>query len=213
MNASDYRFDTAGNAAVVFNNSIGVHASWQVQWGPGSPTATADLGLRRGATSVLQITDATSAANGWMQWAGLKRVTSDFSVTSQTALQNVTDLVVALQAGQTYTFLAYLTCTCAAAGGVKAAVAATGGLTATNIIYDGWTNDTNAMKGQANATALGTTVASTTTTATTGLVIEIRGTITVNVGGNLQIQFAQNTSSGTASIVKRGSYLLVFNMP
>jgi hypothetical protein len=73
--------------------------------------------------------------------------------------------------------------------------------------------DTNVMKGQTNSTALGGTVASSATTATTGIVIQIKGTITVLAAGTLTVQIAQNTSSATATIAKRGSYFIVHDMP
>jgi hypothetical protein len=171
-----------------------------------------DTAIWRAAAKVVEFSDGAVNANGWMQWAGLARVSSDFSVTSQTAPQTVTGLQVALQSGRTYSFMIYLSCTCAAAGGVKVQLGSGAGLTATNIIYDGWVNDSNTVKAQTNATSL-LVVFGTTTTATTGIVIEIQGTISVNVAGNLLVQFCQQASNGTASIVKRGSYLLVFDMP
>ena len=135
----------------------------------------------------------------------IARVSADVAVTSSTTLANVAGLSFAVASGNTYSFDVYLTCTDAAAGGVKAAIAGTA--TATSIVYDGYVIESNAIKGQANATALGTAVASSTTTATSGIVIRIQGTITVNAGGTLTVQFAQNTSNGTASTVKRGSYM------
>jgi hypothetical protein len=145
---------------------------------------------------------------GFFNWAGGVRVSADFSVTSSVALVNVTGLTFSAVAGSTYSFDAYLSCTCAAAGGVKAAIGGTA--TVTNIIYDGWVLDTNAIKGQANSTALAGVVASTVTTATAGIVIRIKGTITVLAAGTVTVQFAQNTSNATASVVKRGSYMTAF---
>src|SRR5262249_31702516 len=111
-----------------------------------------------------------------------------------------------------YSFDAHLSWTDAAAGGIQCAIAGTA--TATNIVYDGWIVDSaaNGIKGNAQATALGTAVASATTTGTAGHV-EIHGTITVNVAGTLLVQCAQNTSNATATTVKRGSYFIVYDMP
>ena len=64
-----------------------------------------------------------------------------------------------------------------------------------------------------NATALATAVGSTVTTETSGIVVRISGTITVNAAGTLTVQMAQNTSNGTATIAKRGSWFLVHDMP
>lgn len=135
------------------------------------------------------------------------KVAADFNRTSSVVLTNVTGLSVLVRANRVYNFDVYLSCTDAAAGGVQAAIAGTA--TATNIIYDGWLIDTNTIKGQTNSTALATAVASSTTTATAGLVIIIKGTITAATSGTLTVQFAQNTSNGTPSTVKQGSTFVV----
>ena len=144
-------------------------------------------------------------------WGGQARVTSDFTVTSSTALTNVTGLSVTVQAGRTYTFETEFFVTDAAAGGVQAAIAGTA--TATAIQYTGYTIADNAIKAKTNATALATAVGSTVTTETSGIIVRITGTITVNAAGTLTVQMAQNTSNGTATTAKRGSYLIVHDMP
>jgi hypothetical protein len=172
-----------------------------------------DISLSRAANKVWAVgSGAAASVDGWFHYAGQKRVTSDFSKTSDTTLANVTGLTVDVAAGRTYSFETELSFTCAAAGGVKAAIAGTA--TATNIIYDGWIVDSgaNGIKGNAQATALGGTVASAATTGTAGHIL-IRGTITVNAAGTLTVQFAQNTTNGTASVAKRGSYFIVYDMP
>lgn len=197
-NVRDYYVSKAGRYIV--NDGGGTYGSFS--W-----VQTANAG-------VMQInTGITRDNSGWLNWGGEDRVSSDFSVTSSTTLTAVTGLSAALQAGRTYLFQAELFVTCAAAGGVQAAMAATGGLTATAIQYTGYTIADNAIKGKANATALGTACGSTTTTETAGIVVRISGIITVNVAGNLIVQMAQNTSNGTATVAKRGSYLLVHDMP
>lgn len=189
-----------------------VQSSGQFFWANGSAaTGSVDTSVARIAAGVVAASAADASPSGFIQWAGQKRVTSDFSRTSSTALTNVTGLSVNVQAGRTYSFEAWLDCTDAAAGGVQAAIGGTA--TATSIAYIGYTVADNAIKGKANATALGTAVGSTTTTETTGIVIIINGTITVNAAGTLTVQFAQNTSNGTASIVKQGSYFIVHDMP
>jgi hypothetical protein len=199
----------AGNARYV------TQAAGQFMWSSnaGDATGTPDTALARPAAGIVEVNNGTAGTltGTYLHWGGQTRVTADFSVTSSVALVNVTGLSATVAAGRTYSFDVYLSCTCAAAGGVKAAIAGT--CTATNVIYDGWALDTNAIKGQANSVALGGTVASSVTTATTGVVIQIKGTITVNAAGTLTVQFAQNTSSATASIAKRGSYFIVHDMP
>ena len=163
-------------------------------------------------TGVTKFAKTAGSVDGWIQWAGQTRVTADVSFTSNTTLGTVTGLSVNVAAGRTYSFEAYLSFTDAAAGGIKAAIAGTA--TATAIEYDGWIIDSaaNGIKGNTQATALATTVASATTTGTAG-VVQIKGTITVNAAGTLLVQAAQNTSSGTATTIKRGSTFIVHDMP
>lgn len=138
------------------------------------------------------------------------RVSSDFTVTSSTALVDVTGLSAQIIAGRTYKFETELFVTDAAAGGIKAAIAGTA--LATAIQYTGYAIADNAIKGKTNATALATTVASTLTTETSGIVVRISGTITVNASGTLTVQIAQNTSNGTPTTAKRGSYLILHDI-
>lgn len=217
--------------------SSGAATYWQVigaSWGTSNGTITfggaagsfdvastgaygwQDVNIHREAAGVAGIGTSTAGVpaitpTGWLQWGGQARVASDFSVTSSTTLVNVTGLTVNLQAGRTYTFDAELSYTCAAAGGVKAAILGTA--TATSIAYDGFAIDSgaNGVVGNAQSTSLGGVVASSVTTGTAGH-ITIKGSITVNVAGTLAVQFAQNTSNGTASVVKRGSCLIVNDM-
>ena len=151
--------------------------------------------------------------NAFLNWVGQGRITSDVSFTSTTTLGALATLSAALLAGRTYAFEAELPFTCSSAGGARAAIVATGGLTATNIIYDGWIVDSaaNGIKGNVQSTALGTVVGGVAITGTTGH-ISIRGTITVNVAGTLNVQGAQGVSSGTATIFKQGGYLLVHDI-
>jgi hypothetical protein len=107
-----------------------------------------------------------------------------------------------------------LSFTCTAAQGIRAAMVASGGLTATNIIYDGWILDSgaNGVKGNVQSTALGTVVANAAITGTAGHVT-IKGVITVNVAGSLQVHFAQSVAAANNTTVKRGSYMIVHDMP
>jgi hypothetical protein len=168
------------------------------------------LNLYQVAQTVVGFGSGAQTPSAYFQWAGQARVTADVTFTSNVTLGTVTGLSVNVEAGRTYGFEAYLSFTDAAAGGAKAAIAGTA--TATAIEYDGWMVADNAIKGQAQATALGTTVASSTTVGTSG-VIQIKGTITVNAAGTLLVQAAQNTSNGTATTIKRGSTFMVYDMP
>lgn len=187
--------------------------SWNANLGNG---AAGDAGFNRVAPGVMAFSNGNYASNAttvdsYFQWSGQKRVTSDVSYTSTTTLGTVTGLSVNVAAGRTYSFRACLQVTDAATGGVKAAISGTA--TATAIQYTGYTIADNAIKGKTNATALDTTVGSTLTTETSGILVIIEGTITVNAAGTLLVQAAQNTSDGTATTIKRGSTFFVYDMP
>jgi hypothetical protein len=206
-----------GSAAFIVippSNIIRMQSNAQFGWSSGSLNLAADVGISRTATKVARFGDGGLNANGWMQWAGQARVTADVTYTSTTTPALVTGLAVALQAGRTYSFLVELSFTDAAAGGIQCAMAAAGGLTATNIIYDGYIIDSaaNGIKGNAQATSLGGVVANAATTGTAGHVV-IKGTITVGVAGTLQVNAAQSVSNATATTVKQGSYMIINDMP
>jgi len=216
----------AGNALFYIGEVELANASWRraitvintsvMAWSStGARSGTADLGFSRVAANVLGIgTGAQGNAGGWLQWAGQVRVTGDVSFTSTATLAIITGLTVALQAGRTYAFEAFLPFTCIAAGGARAGIVASGGLTATNIIYDGWIVDSaaNGIKGNTQATALGTAVGAVATTGAAGHIM-IRGMITVNVAGSLQVHGAQGVSNATATVFKRGCYLQIMDVP
>ena len=180
------------------------------------PPAAADAGLIRVTAGVVGPgVNSVGIANGWLQWGGEARVTSNFSgASSNIALADITGLSVNVQAGRTYAFYAYLACqTTTAAAGLRAGIGGT--CTATNIVYDGYCLDTNTTKGQARAAALGGVVANSgTLTTATGAIIEIQGEITVNVAGTLTVQIAQSVSTAASPpVVLQGSYLWVHDMP
>jgi hypothetical protein len=110
-------------------------------------------------------------------------------------------------AGATYEIEARLFVTADATGGQKYAVAGTA--TATAIIYDTVIGDltTPGNTVGARATALGTVLALAGNT-NTAFAVTVRGTITVNAGGTLLVQAAQNSASGTTTVL-RGSTLRV----
>ncbi len=197
----------------VGSGAIRIYGGWTFGFTGNLDTRTngADAGLFRVATNVVGFCSGNAnTLTGWMQWTGQTRVTADVTFTSTTALATVTGLSVNVQAGRTYVFEAHLSFTDAAAGGIQAAISGTA--TATDIRYDGFIVDSaaNGIKGNTQAAALGTAVASSTTTGTAGCVI-IRGTITVNAAGTLLVQAAQNTSNATATTIKRGSWFYVYD--
>jgi hypothetical protein len=177
---------------------------------PGSPLSFwQDTGIFRRSAGVITFGGPgtnVSGPDGWMLYGGQKRVSSDMSVTSNTTLADITGLSVSLAAGDTYSFVATLFCTTGAtAGGVKVGLAGTA--TITDLIADGHVRDGATIIAGTRVSTLTTVIAS--TNAGTAPVITIMGTITVNAAGTLKLQFAQNASNATASVVKRGSTLIV----
>src|SRR5262249_47715660 len=150
------------------NTKLALNAVFGFSTTSGDATAALDTSLTRAAAKVAALGDGGANSNGWYQWAGQTRVTADVTYTSTTALATVTGLSTNVQASRNYSFDAHLSWTDAAAGGIQCAIAGTA--TATNIVYDGWIVDSaaNGIKGNAQATALGTAVASATTTGTAG---------------------------------------------
>lgn len=153
---------------------------------------------------LLTVSAAGLTTTKWLNWDGEKRVSTQFDKTSDTTLANVTGLSITVVAGRTYSFKAVLYTSSNVAGGVKAAIAGTA--TATAITYEALTFDGAVLLAQTRATALGTTVGA--VTAVTAALIVITGTITVNAGGTLTVQFAQNASNGAASSVLVGSVFI-----
>lgn len=125
------------------------------------------------------------------------KVSSIFSKTN-TTLADITGLAVTLTAGRTYSFLARLIYDASAVGGHKYAMGGT--CTATAIIYHvrSIADATNVFVITSRQTALGGAVGQAGSVAG---YTEISGTITVNAGGTLVPQFAQNVASGTSSIL------------
>jgi len=188
-------------------------SAWRWGWTSGNGNGTLDTAWSRIAAGVVGIGNGTAAdITGFFQWGGLKRVSgADVTWTSNTTITVVSGLNVTVAAGRTYAFEAHLSFTCAAAGGIQCTIGGT--CTATAIIYDGWIVDSgnNGIKGNAQATAMNTVVASSTIVGTAGTVI-IKGLITVNAGGALTVRAAQNTSNATATAVKIGSYFKVHDV-
>jgi hypothetical protein len=205
-------------AALGVGGGVGFRFANNIQLGwtnTGANGSGSDVGLSRITTQILAVgSGAQGSTAGWLNYAGQTRVTADVNSTNTTTLATATGLSVALIAGRTYAFDVYLSFTCTAAQGIRAAMVATGGLTATAIEYDGWIVDSgaNGIKGNAQSAALGTVVANAALTGTAG-VVQIKGTITVNVAGTLNVQFAQSVAAANNTTVKRGSYMIINDMP
>jgi hypothetical protein len=133
------------------------------------------------------------------------RVATQFDKTADTTLANVTGLTATVGAGLTYAFEAVLYTTSNTSGGVKFAIAGTA--TATTIVYECLTIEGTSISAHTRASALAGAVGGVTAGAAAYAVI--KGTIIVNAGGTLTVQFAQNASNGAASSVLVGSSFIV----
>ncbi len=183
-----------------------------INWAPGQTYNGSDTGISRKAPAVLALGNGGQGdTSAFYQWGGEKRVSTQFDKTTNTSLSTVTGLSIALAAGRTYSFRAYLHVSPDAVGGHKYAIDTPDTLTATAIIYqvNSTNNSTNANIINSRQTALGGAIGVVSGTAD---YTEIVGTITVNVAGTLAVQFAQNVSSGTSSILV-GSFMIVHDMP
>lgn len=140
------------------------------------------------------------------------RVASDFVMASNTTLANVTGLTANVTTGLTYMFEAVYYYACLG-GGAKFAIAGTA--TATAVIYEAGVYENFGVYSVSGLTvrgvALGAAVVNDTAVSTG--VVRITGTITVNVGGTLTAQFAQNASNVATSTVNAGSTFTVTPIP
>lgn len=126
-------------------------------------------------------------------------VTTQFDKTTSTALANIPGLSITVTTARRYGFRAMLYVDADATGGHKYAIAGTA--TATVVIYQVQSND-NGAPGIFRLTSRQTALAGAAGQAgQTGYFTEINGTITVNAGGTLTVQFAQNASNGTSSVL------------
>lgn len=196
-----------GGAQVGMNS--GMALNWSSHGINPAGVSAQDVGINRAAAKVNSFTDGTTTAAGWFQWAGQKRVTSDFDTGNSTTLANITGLSATVQAGRTYSFEAVIPTASDVAAGVKFAIAGTA--TATSIFYEGLLYSGAAVVAQTRSAALAGTVGA--VTAVTAALCKISGTITVNAAGTLTVQMAQNVGNAVGSVALRGSYFIVQDMP
>jgi hypothetical protein len=164
------------------------------------------------STNTLAVAGSGGVGGYVQQQFGDLRLDADFSK-SDTTLQNITgsfiNLGTTVLAGRTYSFdIALFMTTGASAGGFKVGLGGTA--TVTSMIADGNCIDGSTVISVVQIGTL-TSLVSTTNAGTTPKCF-IKGTITVNAGGTFYAQFAENVATG-ASTVKRGSYMMVKDMP
>lgn len=123
-------------------------------------------------------------------------VTAQFDKVN-TTLANITGLSANVVAGKKYEFEVKLYTTSDVGGGVKASIGGTA--TATSIIYEALVYDGATLAAQTRATSLASPVGG--VTAVTAAYITITGTIVVNAGGTLTVQFAENAAVNTSSVL------------
>lgn len=173
------------------------------------PALTGDCTTSVGTVAVICTQSAGDyKVTGFLQTGGDVRVTSQFDKTSSAVLADIPGLSVTLTSGLTYGFQANLYTSSNVASGVKASMAGTA--TATAVTFTGAYLASAGFSSYGRATALGGAIGG--VTAVTDAEIIINGTITVNAGGTLTAQFAQNVSGGTASSVLIGSTLKVWKI-
>lgn len=164
--------------------------------------------------------DLTALMAGITQAYGIGAVkTADETVTSNTTLQNDDELAVALATATTYRLESRLYVFGAAAGDIKVALAFPANTTVQafgghSIVTGAVTVATSAdveARAVVTQTASPTTALSFGVPDTNGIVVTLSATVvTTSTAGTLNLQWAQNSSSGTGTIVKIGSWLRVW---
>lgn len=133
----------------------------------------------------------------------ISRVTTAFSQSSSTTLANVVGLVTDTLRPGLYAVDINLITTAGASGGVKLALKWG---TASMISATALSVQANSAAATANTTFTTSTDAASMLAGTAAYVsVRIRGTITVDVAGTIQLQAAQNVSDATATTVALGS--------
>lgn len=137
------------------------------------------------------------------------RKSADETVTSSTALQNDDELLFAAVAGSSYRFTINLIVSCASGTpDLKVLMTAPAGSLAWGVIG----LDTAATSGTASAVMIGRSVATSGSSVSVGAVngilhVQITGSFLCTTGGNVRLQWAQDTSSVSGVSVMAGSSL------
>lgn len=132
---------------------------------------------------------------------------ADQSVTSSTTLVNDSDLSLSLPASTTWVFFGML--------GVTGAAISTGDIkvnftvpTGSTLVYEAFGFSPSGTTTQMNTVRPAGTTSSVGVNGTSESPVILLGSLVVSTtAGNLQLQWAQNVSSGTSTTVKTGSFL------
>jgi len=151
---------------------------------------------------------ATTTQSGYVTRFGNARCTAQTDFTTNTTLAAITGMSINLVAGRTYSIRAHVYCLSTANGGVKFGIAG-GTATATAIRGNCQAYNAGTLVSGAAFTSLTTLVSA--TAIYTDLVFDF--TITVNAGGTLIFQGAQNASHGETTSYYVGSWMLTEEIP
>ena len=168
----------------------------------GGTSSNSPMFKRQGTTPNLELRVANDSTQAFLIDAGRAFTSAQFDKTD-TTLANVTGLTATLTAAKTYSFEAVLFVDADVTGGSKYAIAGTATATAIKYHVDTVCDATNLLVITSRQTALAGSVGQAGCTA--GLT-KISGTITVNAAGTLTVQFAQNTASGTSSVLTMSKF-------
>jgi hypothetical protein len=133
-----------------------------------------------------------------------KNKTADESVTSSTTLQNDDHLVLAILANETWVIRFALYVTYASGDGIKIAITLPSGATML-LLGQMVTDSAETTIFQHTTTGGGAVVLQPGEATTESLVIVDVTVVNSSNAGNVQLQFAQNNSSGTATVIKQNS--------
>ena len=138
---------------------------------------------------------------------------ADESVTSSTTLQNDDALFLQLTANSTWIFIGFASLTGAAigSGDFKGQFTAPSGSTVVVEAIGYSTSSAGPLNGNAVRAASATFTAG-INGATASPLLLIGSVIVGNTSGNLQLQWAENTSSGTPTVVKAGAFLAAWQV-
>jgi hypothetical protein len=193
---------TNSGAITIQSGSAPTGTSGSLTLGPGTGSTRGNILLvdgTEGTAGYVWTSTDTTGKGSWLATNRATYVSTQFDKTTSTALANITGLTANVVASGVYKFKAVLFVNSAVTGGQKYSIAGTA--TATSIIFQILTlaNQGNTYNINEQLTSLGSSGGE---ASNNGLnYTEITGTIVVNAAGTLTVQFAQNASSGTSSVL------------
>lgn len=206
INADTLRLKDGGTTLAKLANLANATIIGRNTAGTGVPEAVTMTQLKTLlALTSANISDFTAAVNAISGLAVTVVKTNDESVTSSVALQNDDELKVALAANTEYGFECWLYYTTAGAADLK--IAFTVPTSALLLWSTTWWDDTGvALKGADVVTGGSDVTTAFLAGGSTLGWIRVSGSVrTSSTAGDLQLRWAQNTSSATPSVVKAGS--------